>query len=169
MFQDEARFGRMAKPKCCWAPPGMRPVMPNGYEREFTYVYGAVSPLEGEMEYRICDKMNTENMGLFLTQVSERYPEDYVLMVVDGASSHKAKALTIPSNISLILLPPYAPQLNPQEHVWDELREKEFPNKVFSTMEGVLNQLDTGLQKICTDAAALTSLTAWPWIRLVAF
>jgi transposase len=169
MFQDEARFGRMAKPKRCWAPRGMRPVMPNGYEREFTYVYGAVSPLEGEMEYCICDKMNTENMGVFLTQVSERYPDDYVLMVVDGASSHKAKALAIPSNISLITLPPYAPQLNPQEHVWDELREKNFPNKVFSTMEDVLTQLKTGLQKMCANAASITALTAWPWIRLISF
>lgn len=167
MFQDEARFGRMAKPKRCWAPRGLRPVMPNGYEREFTYVYAAVSPLEGEMEYRICEAMNTENMGRFLTQVSDRYPDDYVMMVVDGASSHKAKALVIPSNISLIGLPPYAPQLNPQEHVWDELREKEFPNKVFSTMDGVLTQLEAGLQKISGNAAAITSLTAWPWIRLI--
>jgi hypothetical protein len=88
MFQDEARFGRMAKPKRCWAPAGLRPVMPNGYEREYTYVYGAVSPKEGEMEHLICDKMNTENMGKFLAQVSTRYPEDYVLMILDGASSH---------------------------------------------------------------------------------
>lgn len=46
MFQDEARFGRMSRPRRCWAPPGTRPVMKNGYEREFTYVYGAVSPIE---------------------------------------------------------------------------------------------------------------------------
>jgi len=39
--------------------------MENGYEREFSYVYGAVSPLEGEMEYRICPKMNTEEMTTF--------------------------------------------------------------------------------------------------------
>jgi len=44
MFQDEARFGRMVRPKRCWAPAPLRPVMSNGYEREFVYVYGAVSP-----------------------------------------------------------------------------------------------------------------------------
>lgn len=169
MFQDEARFGRMAKPKRCWAPAGLRPVMPNGYEREYTYVYGAVSPKEGEMEHLICDKMNTENMGKFLAQVSTRYPEDYVLMILDGASSHKGKALEIPANISLITLPPYAPQLNPQEHVWDELREKEFPNKVFDSMEAVINQLQNGLQRFCQDAKAITSLTYWPWIQLISF
>ena len=121
------------------------------------------------MEHLICDKMNTENMGKFLAQVSTRYPEDYVLMILDGASSHKAKALEIPANISLITLPPYAPQLNPQEHVWDELREKEFPNKVFDSMEAVINQLQNGLQRFCQDAKAITSLTYWPWIQLISF
>ena len=45
MFQDEARFGRMVRPRRCWAPTPWRPVVSNGYEREFVYVYGAVSPL----------------------------------------------------------------------------------------------------------------------------
>jgi len=48
-------------------------------------------------------------------------------MVVDGASSHVAKALVVPENIRLHRLPGYSPELNPQEHLWDELREKEFP------------------------------------------
>ena len=44
MFQDEARFGRMVRIRRCWAPAPQRPLVDNGYEREFTYVYGAVSP-----------------------------------------------------------------------------------------------------------------------------
>ncbi len=47
LFQDEARFGRMARIRRCWAQAPDRPVVRNGYEREFTYVYGAVSPIEG--------------------------------------------------------------------------------------------------------------------------
>jgi hypothetical protein len=119
------------------------------------------------MEYRICDKMNTEEMGAFLHQVGTRYPDDHILMVVDGASSHKAKALPIPDNISLILLPAYSPQLNPQENVWDEIREKNFPNRVFSTMAAVHEQLQAGLAKFVADTKGVTSLTAWPWIRKV--
>ena len=70
-------------------------MMQNGYEREFTCVYGAVSPMEGTLDYRLCAKMNTEEMGVFLQQVSQQYPDEYLLMVVDGASSHKAKALEV--------------------------------------------------------------------------
>jgi hypothetical protein len=70
MFQDEARFGRMVRIRRCWSPAPQRPVVDNGYEREFQYVYGAVSPLEGELDWSICSSMNTEQMGRFLAQVS---------------------------------------------------------------------------------------------------
>ena len=106
MFQDEARFGRMVRPRRCWAPAPLRPVISNGYERQFVYVSGAVSPLQGQLDWRLCREMNTVRMGEFLTQVSQAHPKDLIVMVVDGASSHKAKDLPIPENIRLLALPP---------------------------------------------------------------
>jgi hypothetical protein len=147
MFQDEARVGRMVRIRRCGAPAPQRPVVDTGDEREFQYVYGAVSPLEGELDWRICSVMNTEQMGTFLAHVSAAHPEDVIVMVVDGASSHGAKALVVPENIRLHRLPGYSPQLNPQEHLWDELREKEFPNRVFSDMAGVVRTVKTGLPR----------------------
>ena len=129
MFQDEARFGRRVRMRRCWAPVPQRPVVANGYEREFTYVYGAVSPVEGQLDGMICRKMNPELMSQFLAQVSGAHPDDFVVMIIDGASSPVAKALVVPEHIRLHRLPAYSPQLNPQEHLWDELREKEFPNR----------------------------------------
>jgi hypothetical protein len=164
MFQDEARFGRMVRPKRCWAPAPLRPVMGNGYQREFVYVYGAVSPLAGELDWRLGREMNTARMADFLAQVSQAHPTDLIVMVLDGASSHKAKDLPIPENIRLLPLPPYAPELNPQEHVWDELREKEFPNRVFNHLDAVIRQLEQGLPRLAADQERLRSLTAWPWI-----
>ena len=164
MFQDEARFGRMVRPRRCWAPAPLRPVISNGYERQFVYVYGAASPLQGQLDWRLCREMNTARMGEFLTQVSQAHADDLIVMVLDGASSHKAKELVIPENIRLLALPPYAPGLNPQEHVWDELREKEFPNRVFNRMDAVIRQLEEGLPRLAANAEALRSLTAWPWI-----
>jgi DDE superfamily endonuclease len=164
MFQDEARFGRMARPRRCWAPLPWRPVMLNGYERQFVYVYGAVSPLQGEFDWMICGEMNTVRMGQFLGQVSHAHPDEFIVMVVDGASSHKAKDLAVPENIRLVPLPAYAPELNPQEHIWDELREKEFPNRVFNHIDAVIAQLHTGLPRLAGDHVRVRSLTAWPWI-----
>jgi Transposase and inactivated derivatives len=77
------------------------------------------------MDWMVSPKMSTEHMSAFLSQVSAVHPDDVTIMVLDGASSHKAKELKQPENIRLVALPPYSPELNPQEHVWDELREKE--------------------------------------------
>lgn len=164
MFQDEARFGRMVRPKRCWAPAPLRPVISNGYERQFVYVYGAVSPREGELDWKLCCEMNTVRMSEFLSQVSEAHSAELIVMVLDGASSHKAKDLVIPENMRLLPLPPYAPELNPQEHVWDELREKEFPNRVFAHLDAVVRQLEHGLPRMAADPEGLRSLTGWPWI-----
>lgn len=164
MFQDEARFGRMVRIRRCWSPAPQRPVVDNGYEREFRYVYGAVSPLEGELDWMIYSAMNTEHMGTFLAQVSAAHPQDFIVMIVDGASSHVAKALVVPENIRLHRLPGYSPELNPQEHLWDEIREKEFPNRVFSDMAGVVRTLETGLPRLASDRDRVRSICAWPWI-----
>ena len=99
MFQDEARFGRMARIRRCWAPAPLRPVVRNGYEREFTYVYGAVSPLQGQLDWSLTAQMNTTQMSAFLAQVSQAHPQEFIVMVVDGASSHRAKDLVVPANI----------------------------------------------------------------------
>jgi hypothetical protein len=164
VFQDEARFGRMVRFRRCWAPVPLRPKVCNGYERKFTYVYGAVSPLAGQLDWYLNPKMNASQMNLFLAQVSAAHPEEFIAMVVDGASSHKAKELMVPENIRLVSLPPYSPELNPQEHVWDELREKAFPNRVLGNMDQVIAGLNQGLGELSADAERIRSLTAWPWI-----
>lgn len=138
--------------------------MLNGYVREFVYAYGAVSPREGDFVWKVCPQMNTQRMSEFLDQVSQRYPRDFIVMIVDGASSHRGKDLVVPENIRLLSLPAYSPELNPQEHLWDEIREKEFPNRVFDSLEGVKKQLRSGLIRLARDWMRVRSITAWPWI-----
>ena len=154
----------MVRLRRCWAPAPLRPSVCNGYERQFVYVYGAVSPCQGELDWMICLQMNTERMNEFLSQVSHAHSEEFIVMILDGASSHKSQDLHVPENIHLLRLPGYSPELNPQEHVWDELREKEFPNRVFDSLDGVVCQLETGLPRLAANRDAIRSLTAWPWV-----
>jgi len=169
MFQDEARFGRMVRIRRCWAQKPERPVFCNGYKRQFSYVYGAVSPSQGQLDWMIAPQMNTAFMSKFLAQVSAKHRRDFIVMVVDGASSHVSKGLIVPENILLLRLPPYEPELSPQELVWDELREKEFPNRVFDKMDRVREQLEVGLPRLAADRKALRSLTAWSWVNSLNF
>ena len=69
MFQDEARFGRMVRLRRCWAPAPLRPVLSSAYQREYTYVYGAVGPKEGCFDWMFSAHMNTVQMGVFLGRV----------------------------------------------------------------------------------------------------
>lgn len=164
MFQDESRFGRMARMRRCWAAAPLRPVVCNGYERQFTYVYGGVSPLQGQLDWSLSEKMNTVQMTAFLSQVSRAHPQEFIVMVVDGASSHKAKELIVPENVRLIPLPGYSPELNPQEHIWDELREKAFPNLVLDEMAAVVERLRNGMAALAADTERVRRISAWPWI-----
>ena len=73
------------------------------------------------------------------------------------------KAWVVAEHSRPLRLVPYAPELNPQEHVWDEVREKEFPNRVFADLPGVSRQLEAGLPRLAANYSGLRSLTAWPW------
>ena len=164
LFQDEARFGRMSDPARCWAPRPWRPTVQLALIREFRYVYAAIGPQEGSLHWLVTEKMNTENMGQFLAQVGSAHRDRHVVMVLDGASSHRAAALTVPDNVSLIRLPPYSPELNPTEILWHELREKHCANRVFNSLDAVVAQVKQGLAEFASDPAAVSRLSAWPWI-----
>jgi transposase len=167
MFQDEARFGRMSDPRSCWAPAPARPIVNLALVREFRYEYAAISPWDGVLDYMTAEKMNTENMSCFLDQVSKAHQGDFIVMVLDGASSHKSKDLKVPDNIALVRLPPYSPELNPAEQIWNVLRKKWFANKVFESLDAATNQAECGLFAMATDRDAMKSLSNWPWINSI--
>lgn len=164
LFQDEARFGRMSDPARCWAPYPLRPTVELALVREYRYFYAAIGPQEGTLDWMVGDSMKTEEMSRFLAQVGQAHPHQHVLMVLDGASSHRAVALQVPDNVSLIRLPAYSPELNPVEILWHESREKHCSNRVFGSLDAVQAEVERGLTSMAADTDAMTRLTAWDWI-----
>ena len=164
MFQDEARFGRISDVRQCWAPKPHRPMCIAMLTHESTYAYAAVEPLTGAMDSLILPQVNTHCMQIFLDEVALRHPDDHIVMVLDGASWHSTKSLIAPPNMRLLPLPPYAPELNPVEHIWDELREKCFHNKAFDSLDALEDDLATGLVAMENTPAVVESIAAWPWI-----
>ena len=102
---------------------------------------------------------------MFLAEVSRRHADEFILMVLDGAGWHKAQRLRVPANRRLIFLPPWSPQLNPVEHLWDEIREKWFANRVFDSMNAVEERLLTALKILEEDSPRVASLAGFDWIR----
>jgi transposase len=113
------------------------------------------------------EKMNTENMTRFQAQVSDAHKREFIVMVVDGASSHKCKGLVIPENVSLVLLPPYSPELNPAEQIWNVLRRNYFANRVFDSLDAATAQAEFGLAEMAASKSAVRQLTNWPWISAI--
>ena len=126
MFADEARFGRINRPRPCWAPIGTRPEVAAQLIREYIYLYGAVSPKDGRCMYLIMPTSNTACFQAFLDALARKFARQDILLVLDGAPNHRCGVLIVPDNITLLYLPPYSPELNPKENIWDEIREKIF-------------------------------------------
>jgi hypothetical protein len=164
MFQDEARFGCISDPQRCWSPKGIRPIVGAHLVRQYTYAFAAVSPHDGVMDSLVLPIVNTQAMSIFLTEVAERHADEYVVMVLDGASWHQATDLDIPGNMMLVRLPPYSPELNPTEHLWDEIREKCFPNLVYKTLDAVEDVLVDALRFLENTPASIARLTGFDWI-----
>jgi transposase len=103
-------------------------------------------------------------MQILLDEISARYPGDRIVMVLDGAGWHKGKDLKLPQNMRLLPLPPYSPELNPVENIWEELREKYFHNRVFSSLDAVEDQLLHGLAHLESHPEITHLIASWPWI-----
>ncbi|WP_232230025.1 IS630 family transposase [Polaromonas glacialis] len=164
MFQDEARFGRISDSRRCWCKKPLRPLVKAMLTHEYVYAYAAVSPLDGRLDSLVLPHVNALCMQLFIDEVASRYPVQNIIMVVDGAGWHKAGALQLPDNLRLHFLPPYSPELNPQEHIWDELREKHFHNRVFGSLDALEDQLIQALKIFEEDPQRMHSIAGWDWI-----
>ena len=163
MFQDEARFGRISDTRYCWAKRPFRPMVQAMLTHQYTYAYGAVSPMDGRLDSLVLAHVNGDCMQLFINEMANRYPQENIVMVLDGAGWHKTQ-FKLPGNLRLHFLPPYSPELNPQEHIWDELREKWFHNRVFDSLEALEVQLVTGLRALEANPALVKSIAGWEWI-----
>ncbi len=169
MYQDEARFGRISDTRYCWAKKPLRPLVKAMLIYQYTYAYGAVSPQDGRLDSLVLPEVSSRCMQLFLCEVARRYPDENIVMIVDGAGWHKSNTLQFPHNLRLLFLPPYSPELNPQEHIWDELREKYFHNRAFESLEALEDQLVIGLRALESNHKRVKSITGWKYIINVSF
>jgi transposase len=169
MFQDEGRFGLLGTPRRCWAPLGMRPVVGARLQRKYLYAFSAVSPHDGVLDSLVLPWVSAETMSMFLHEVAQRHADEFVLMVMDQAGWHIAGDLAVPANMRLLFLPPYSPELNPAEHLWESLREDCFANHVFTDLRAVERALTAGIVALESNPARTRSMTGFKWITSISW
>ncbi len=104
-------------------------------------------------------------MNEFLGQLSATYPDDDIILVMDNAVWHKSQTLTIPENIEFTFIPPYTPEMNPIEQVWAEIRKRGFKNKIFRTLNEVIDKLQEVIQSLSTSQ--LKSIVHREWAAVI--
>jgi transposase len=145
---------------------GIQPVCSFQQVFEYTYLFGAFSPITGHQFQLEMPACNTENFQLFLHEFSLQHSNEYKIVVLDNGAFHKAKSLIIPDNIGLLFLPPYSPELNPAEKIWQHIKRK-FTNKHFKSLEEISSFFSETIQQLSSDK--VKSICAYDYISLHTF
>jgi hypothetical protein len=159
LFADEAWWGLTTEVGKVWTR-GARPTLRVSGGRSWTPVMAAVEPATGQLHSLVAGRFDARWFGYFLAQVAAAYPGERVVLVVDNAGWHKARALKVPPNLILRFLPPHSPELNPVERVWQWLRQQHTRGVLFRTRAALLDALCLGLTALMDDPPRVRSLTA---------
>jgi transposase len=163
---DEARFGQKGRVCHRWFTRGQRPPGLCDQRYSWTHLFAAVRPATGESFALVLPEVSTKAMNAFLAQFAATLANDeQAIMVLDRAGWHTAKALVIPSKVTLVWLPPYSPEINPVERVWLYLREKHWSHRLLDTGDAIVDALCRAWNALTPER--LQSLTSYPYLQQV--
>ena len=165
-FMDEARVGQKGRLTHVWHQKGVRPrgVRQQGFVS--AHLFGAVCPERDTGVALVLPEVSTAAMNLFLAELSRAVPAGtHAALVLDGAGWHVSEGLTVPANLTLVPLPPYSPELNPVERVWEHLRDRWLSHRVLAGgYAAVVDAACAAWNALLAEPGRLRSLTSFPWL-----
>lgn len=163
-FQDESRVGQQGSRTRIWAKKGTRPRAVKQQQFLYQYIFGAVCPAHKKCAAIVAPIANAESLREHLNEIAYHVPEGrHGVVVLDQAGWHHKKDLHIPSNISLLYLPPYSPELNSQEQVWQHLKDTYLANRVFKNSNDIINACCNSWNAFAQMPDFIQSLTSRDW------
>lgn len=166
-FQDEARLGQKNGRVRIWARKGTRPRLPADQRYENAYLFGAICPKRGTGAALMLPRANTQAMQLHLDEISKHVARKaHGVVLMDRAGWHKAGALEVPNNLTIILLPSRAPELNPVENVWQYLRANYLSNRVFETYDDILEAGCEAWNRLINTPHIISSIGMRKWAHV---
>ncbi len=167
-FMDEARVGQRGRTTHVWFQKGARPrgVRQQGFAS--AYLFGAVCPERGEGVALVLPEVSTAAMDVFLAELARAVPAGtHAALVLDRAGWHVSEDLSVPPNLSLIHPPPYSPELDPVERVWEYLRDRWLSRRVLAGgYEAVVGAACAAWNALLAEPGRLRSLTSYPWLPM---
>src|SRR5262245_40208732 len=158
------RRGQKNKITRRWAKRGTRPSAPRDQRTASTYIFGAVCPKEGKGAALIMPACNTEAMNLHLAEIAATVaPAAHAILLVDQAGWHLSTRLLVPANITIILLPPKCPELNPIENVWQFMRDNWLSNRIFKSYDDLVDHCCAAWNKLVDQPWRIMSIGLRQW------
>ncbi len=164
-FQDEARVGQKGSIAYVWAPIGTRPARVRDNRHDSVHLFGAICPARGTGAAIIMPAVNLEAMNEHLAEISTQIAEGaHAGLICDGAGWHQlGGALRVPDNITMLPLPPYAPELNPMENVWDYLRANQLSQLVWDSYDAIVQACNNAWHFLVNDPERISSIGTRTW------
>jgi transposase len=164
-FQDEARVGQKGSLRYVWALVGSRPPMVRDNRHDTAYIFGAICPARAIGAAIITPAANTECMNLHLAEISTQVtPGSIAAVICDGAGWHqKSGELELPDNIVLVPMPPYTPELNSMENVWNYLRANKLSAGVWDSYDEILEACADARNWFIEDLDRIRSVGTRAW------
>ena len=163
-FQDEARIGQKNGLVRQWAKRGTRPRQPADQRYKSAYLFGAICPARGTGAALAMLFADTQAMQAHLEEIARTVARGaHAVLLLDRAGWHTSGALAVPKNITLILLPSRAPELNPVETIWPYLRQTWLANRVFDTYDDIIDAACNAWRRLIAQPGAITSIGSREW------
>lgn len=151
------RLGLRGTVRRVLAPRGVKVVQKVQLVYEWRYLLLAVDPVQGHLRWEWIERMNTANLLPVLRRWGLR------CVVWDGAPAHRAQALNELQTVR-IGLPAYAPELNPAERVFQEVR-RWTEGEVYESLEAKQQAAEVYLRALQADPARVQQLCGWDWLQ----
>lgn len=134
---------------------------------QWAYLFGAVCPDRGVGAGLVMPYANTEAMNKHLKEIGKAVaPGAHAMLVLDGAGWHDSQDLAVPENITPVILPPYSPELNPVENVWEYLRQNKLANRLYETYEDIVEACCDAWNTLMAMPDRIASIAARTWAKV---
>ena len=150
-----------------WAKRGTRPCIRRDRRFTWAYLFGAVCPARGTGAALVMPTVGVEAMNKHLAEISQCVSVSAIaLLILDGAGWHSSPQLIVPENIVLMPLPPYAPELNSVENIWQYLRSNWLSHCVWETYEAILEACCNAWNDLMAKSEIITSIGTREWAQV---
>lgn len=140
---------------------GIKPIGKYKHSYKYFWLWGSFSPITGDAHYMISDGVSKNAFIAYLNDLSLHKPKELKIVIIDNAAFHSTKDIQLPKNIILIPIPPYCPELNPAEKMW-----QYFKNKTAMKIYKSLDKLEEKITQIInnTDKKKIKSITQYQYL-----